>query len=208
MKLSMTLCTALAVSGCAIGAGTSTVGIWRPQRVVDTQVCVQEKPGTCTRSVEVARDIPARSFGGGVFAWFNPGYLRLGGDAGSRSMFVADSHYEYLRGRGGVAVGGRIGANMALGSDRSLLTVPVTVVGHWGYPRVSVYAGVGYTPYARLRMDGDPATTLRGFHMLAGARALLRANRSSRMTTSIDLFQYFLQGVVATSATTAICLHF
>lgn len=199
----------LLASGCAIGAGTSTVGIWRPKRVVDTEVCVQERGTTgCSRTTEVARDMPARSFGGGLVAWFNPGYMHLGGDAGSRDLFVADSHYEYLRGRGGFALGGRLGANIAFGADKQMMfTMPVTAVGHWGFERFSLYGGAGYTPYALYKVE-DASTTLHGFHVMAGARYVVQPRRSTRLTSSVDVFQYFLEGVVATSATTAIGLHF
>jgi hypothetical protein len=197
----------LVLSGCAIGAGTTTVGIWRPQRVVDTQVCVRSQPGPCERSIEVGHDMPARSFAGGVFSWFNPGYMRM---SGGRNLFALDSHYEYLRGRGGVALGARIGGNVAIASgDTGLFAVPLTVVGHWGYPRYSLYGGAGYTPYATTKDSAGMTATRHGFNALGGARVLLKATRSVRMTASVDLLHHeFWGGVRATSATFAIGLHF
>lgn len=205
------LALVLVVGGCAIGAGTSTVGIWRPHRQVDTVVCIEDPPGRCAKTVQVARDIPARSFGGGVLAWFNPGYLRLrDSDGATRDRFALDSHYEYLRGRGGVALGVRIGANIGIGMPGSFFTLPVTLVGHWGFPRWSLYGGAGYTPYASDNTTvNDVATTTRrdGFHVMGGGRILLRAGRDTRMTASIDVFRQYLDGTVATSATTAIGIH-
>jgi hypothetical protein len=200
----------LATGGCAIGAGTSTVGIWRPKRVVDTEVCIQEAPDHCTRTTEVARDIPERSFGGGLFSWFNPGYMHVSGAAVGADRFALDSHYEYLRGRGGIALGLRVGANIAFASDTYLFTMPVTLVGHWGYERFSLYGGPGYTPYANDRVTigrVDMSTERRGFHVMAGGRVLLRAGRTNQLTASVDLFRQYLDGLVATSVTAAFGIH-
>lgn len=198
------------LSGCAIGAGTSTVGIWRPKRVVDTDVCIEDQPGHCAQQVEVARDLPERSFGGGLFSWFDPGYMHLDGTANDPNRFALDSHYEYLRGRGGLGAGVRVGANIAIGSDSTLFAFPVTAVGHWGYERFSLYAGPGYTPYAEDKFSkGQMKTTSEshGFHVLAGARVLLRAGRQYQVTASTDVFRQYLEGVVATSVTAGFGIH-
>lgn len=198
----------VASSGCAIGAGTSTVGIWRPKRVVDTNVCIEDAPGHCARTVEVARDLPERSFGGGLLSWFNPGYMRVSGESGA-DRFALDSHYEYLRGRGGLGAGLRIGANIALGGGTALYTFPVTLVGHWGYERFSLYAGPGYTPYSTetTGMAGAPSTERQGFHVLAGGRVLLKEARLGKITFSTDVFRQYLDGVVATSVTAGFGIH-
>jgi len=210
MRIGVTL-VAVAASGCAIGAGTSTVGIWRPKRVVDTEVCIEETPGRCARTTLVARDVPARSFGGGLVSWFNPGYVQVRGSDGGAHRFALDSHVEYLRGRGAFALGVRVGANIGFGLHDLLFAMPVSVVGHWGYPRFSLYGGTGYTPYAVDRVtvaDTSMSTRLHGFHVMGGGRVLLRAGRANQMTAGIDVFRQYLGGVVATSATAAIGLHF
>ncbi len=210
MRLGVAL-VALAASGCAIGAGTSTVGIWRPKRVVDTEVCIEETPGRCSRTVQVARDVPARSFGGGLVSWFNPGYLHVRGSEGAAHRFALDSHVEYLRGRGPFALGVRVGANIGFALHDLLFAMPVSLVGHWGYPRFSLYGGTGYTPYAVDRVavgDLGMSTQLHGLNVMGGGRVLLRAGRANQMTASIDMFRQYLQGVVATSVTAAIGLHF
>jgi hypothetical protein len=208
------------LGGCALGAGTSTVGIWRPHRAVDTDVCVQDGSDACTRTIEVARDLPERSFGGGLVAVFDPGYAYVtGAMGGTHNRFALDSHYEYLRGRGGVALGLRIGANLALdlaGAPKKsptstvLTTVPVTAVAHWGTERFSVYGGAGYTPYATDEVtDGDTSTTRRvsGFHVMAGTRAVLRTARSYRLSVALEVFRQYLDGMIATSATAGAGLH-
>jgi len=208
------------LGGCALGAGTSTVGIWRPHRDVDTDVCVQEGSDSCTRTIEVARDLPERSFGGGLIAVLNPGYAHVSGAMGGTShRFELDSHYEYLRGRGGVALGLRVGANLAFDlagapkkspTSTMLTTLPVTAVAHWGTERFSVYGGAGYTPYATDEVtDGDTTTTRRisGFHVMAGSRAVLRTARSYRLSVAVEAFRQYLDGMIATSATAGVGLH-
>jgi hypothetical protein len=199
--------TALALAGCAIGAGTSTVGIWRPHRQVDTEVCIQDVPDRCTRTTEVARDLPARSFGGGVFSWFDPGYARVSGAPGGADRFAIDSHFEYLRGRGGYALGARVGANLALGWHSMLFTLPLTVVAHWGTPRYSLYGGPGFTPYAENQVKDGMSSQMSGLHVMVGGRVLLRAGRHYQLTTNVDVFRQYLDGVVATSATAALAVH-
>lgn len=217
MRLPRLAILALVTSGCAVGGGTTTVGIWRPHRVVDTDVCIQETqaPGqganTCTKTVQVARDIPERSFGGGVFAWFNPGYLVVTDDGEVGHRFAIDNHVEYLRGRGGRALGVRVGGNLAVGGDHFMFAVPVTVVGHWGQPRYSFYGGLGYTPYAFDQTTVNEVTTTRylhGFNAMAGVRTLIKPGRSIQMTGALEIFQYIYFGdVTATSATASIGLH-
>jgi len=213
VKVVVVVVCAVAASGCAIGAGTSTVGIWRPHRQVDTEVCFEHVASGdgCARTVEVARDIPARSFGGGLISWFNPGVVHVENSDGAPNRLALDSHYEYLRGRGPYALGVRVGANLGIALHSLLFTVPVSVVAHWGYPRFSLYGGTGYTPYASESAtvnDNKMSRDLHGFHVMGGGRVLLKAQRSSQLTLSVDVFRQYLQGVVATSATTAFGLHF
>lgn len=202
---------ALACAGCAISGGTATVGIWRPQRVVDTQVCIESSPGVCAKTLEVGREVPARSFAGGMFAWFNPGYAFVSG-SDARHRFVLNSQFDYLRGRGGFALGGRLGGNVAFGLNNLLFTVPVSVLGYWGYPWASVYAGGGYTPYANESgsKDGETrmSTRLHGPHLLAGTRILLRTGRAFRMSTSAEVARQYLGDLTITSSTMNFGLHF
>ena len=200
-------------SGCAVSAGTATVGIWRPKRVVDTVVCIESAPGVCGKTIEVGRDVPARSFGGGMLSFFNPGYMHVSGASANHRVALA-SHYDYLRGRGAFALGGRIGADIGLnfGPDRSnlLFTVPVSVIGYWGSAWGSLYGGVGYTPYGSERADvGDtrtravcPASTCWPARACCFVPAGPIGSRSAR-----SLRQY-LGGTRVTSSTANIGLHF
>jgi len=91
-----------------------------------------------------------------------------------------------------------------------LAAFPVTLVGHWGYERFSLYGGPGYTPYANdhVKMGGvDTMTERRGVHVMAGGRVLIKAGRSIQLTTSMDVFRQYLDGEVATSVTAAFGIH-
>lgn len=202
---------ALVCAGCALSGGTATVGIWRPQRVVDTQVCIESSPGVCAKTLEVGRDVPKRSFAGGMFAWFNPGYAFVSG-SDAQHRFVLNSQFDYLRGRGGFALGGRLGGNIALGRKHLMFTVPVSMLGYWGYPWASVYAGGGYTPYAseKASSDGETAMTsrLHGPHLLAGTRILLRTGRAFRMSVSAEVAWQYFGELTVTSSTMNVGLHF
>jgi hypothetical protein len=194
---------AACASGCAISGGTANVGIWRPQRVVDTTVCIEESPGVCAKTVDVGRDVPARRFAGGMFAWFNPGYMHVrGSDAPHR--FALSSHYDYLRGRGAFAIGGRVGADVAFGAERLMFTFPTSVVGYWGLPRISFYAGAGYTYATGEPMQASP----HGIHVLAGSRIVMRKNRSSRVSLSLETYRTYFRELTATSVTSNIGVHF
>jgi len=185
--------------GCAVSAGSVNVGQWRPKRQVDTSVCFEAPSGGCKRTLEIGRDSPTRSFGGAMFSWFNPGYLRLS-RAGAVSQGAAfNSSLEYLRGRGGFALGGRLGAN--LGSNfasqgrKNFVSVPLSALAYWGYPLWSIYAGGGYTAYASAKTtvgDSSSTETLRGFHLLGGARFVLKDARNFRLSTSAELEQQYL----------------
>ncbi|MBA3457354.1 MAG: hypothetical protein H0T42_30010, partial [Deltaproteobacteria bacterium] len=93
-----------------------------------------------------------------------------------------------------------------------LFAMPVSVVGYWGYPWASVYAGGGYTPYATESATGEGAagmsTRSHGPHLLAGTRILLRTGRSFRMSTSAEVARQFLGDMTITSGTMNIGLHF
>ncbi len=210
MRLVLVVLAGLA-GGCVIGTETAMVGVWRPQRKVDTEVCIEEAPGRCTRTVQVARDLPARSFGGGTLGLFAPGYVHVANAAASRHRFALDTHYEYLRGRGPFALGVRVGGNLAIGSDAQAFTLPVTLVGHWGGPRLSFYAGAGFTPVGRewaTVNDVRTSTNLYGLNVLGGARALLRPGRTNQLTTSLVLTHQALGDVSLTSVTAALGIDF
>ena len=57
--------------------------------------------------------------------------------------------------------------------------------------------------------EPDMREQLHGVNALLGVRALVKGNRSSRLTVSVDLLHHqFFQGVAATTASYNIGLHF
>ena len=214
----LALATALVLgtqAGCAVSAGTVNVGVWRAKREIDTKVCLEAASGGCAKTLEVGRDSPTRSFGGGMLSLFNPGYLRARRSDGTVTQGVAfSSSLEYLRGRGGFALGGRLGAN--LGSNfasqgrTNFFSMPFSVLGYWGYPLWSIYAGGGYTAYASAKTtmgDTSRTETLRGFHFVGGARVVLRSARSYRLSTSAELQQQYLGDTGLMTITGNLGLH-
>jgi hypothetical protein len=205
--------SALVLAGttaCGISGGTANVGIWRPTREIDTVVCIEQAPGVCARTVEVGRDVPARSFAGGMFAWFNPGYMHVQG-AGGAHRLALNSHYDYLRGRGAFALGGRIGGNIAFSSSHLMFSFPTSVLGYWGTPGFSIYAGGGYTYATDNRYEDEDVVArqaLHGLHALVGTRIVLRENRSTRLSVSLEGYRTHFRALTATSATYNIGLHF
>jgi len=200
--------------GCAVSAGSVNVGQWRPYRQVDTSVCVEAAPGVCQKTLEVGRDSPTRSFGGAMVSWFNPGYLRVS-RAGQVTQGAAfNSSVEYLRGRGGFALGGRLGANLASNfasqGRKNFFSIPLSGLVYWGYPLWNIYAGGGYTAYASAKTTtGDTASTetLHGLHLLGGARVVLKNARNYRVSTSAELEQQYLGDTAMMTITGNVGVH-
>ena len=204
----------LATAGCSVSAGSVNVGIWRPSRQVDTVVCVDRTGGGCLRKLEVGRDVPARSFGGGMFSLASPGYFHSARNAAPTDALALKNSFEYLRGRGGFALGGRIAANVALdfGKDErhTFFWLPVSVLGYWGYPAFDVYGGAGYTPYANIKTTRNDVSQLErrhGFQLLAGARFVLNNQRNFRISAGAELERQFFSGDSWTSVTGNLGLH-
>lgn len=217
MKLAL---AALAASGCAIGAGSSNVGQWRPRRVIDSTACIQTPTGDCSRTVIIGRDLPARSFGGGLFAFGNAGYAqRRDGDAVTHGALI-DGYYEYFRGRGRFAVGARVGATVGVGFERRMLfLVPVTAIAHAGGAWGEVYAGAGYAPIATESIvpedpdDPDamtpPATWHHdSVHALVGTRVILRQTYERSISVDPELRVQRFGGSTLYSLTANLGLHF
>ena len=174
---------AVMCAGCAIGSNTMLVGSAREHRQIDTVVCVETRRGVCDRTVEVGRVTPARSFGaGGVVVPIGYAHVRGAPDS---SRLAAGIHAEYLRGRGGLGIGGRAGLNGLVGASERMWSVPVTALGYWGVRAFSVFAGGGYTPFARVEGSTD---MLHGPNVLAGARFIvLSAASGERATANLEL---------------------
>lgn len=188
---------ALASSGCAIGAGASNVGQYRARRVIDSTVCIQAAGDGCSRSVEVGRDVPARSFGGGIAGLWSTGYLQRRKGSAVGHGIVTENYYEYFRGRGGFALGGRIGIDVARGFEsRWLVLAPLTLLAHAGWQWGSLYAGAGYSPLAMEKTTAEPQRSTYhadSAHALLGTRLVLR-EASYRFVTVNPELRYHVFG--------------
>ena len=167
----------LLVSGCAVGGSSSMVGRWRARRIIDSTACVQtQAPGAaCEKLISIGRDLPARKFSSLMFTFPATGYVqrREGGDVGHGVLF--DSYFEYVRGRGMFAIGGRVGAEVGNGFGKKILfSTPVTLIAHAGGLWGSVYVGAGYSPIATESLAGEmppPETWYHdSVHAVAGTR--------------------------------------
>jgi hypothetical protein len=182
-------------SGCAIGGSSSVVGRWRGGRVVDSTACVKNNaPGAdCERVITIGRDIPPREFTTMTFTFAAPGYAQQrGGADGVGHGLALNGQLEYLYGRGGLAIGGRIGGNVLTGfGDRFFFLMPVSAVAHLGDLWGSVYVGAGYSPVAleqqytgegEMRMALPATYHHNSFHVFAGTRFWILRNLERGLT--------------------------
>lgn len=171
----------LALSGCAMGGSSSMVGRWRARRIIDSTACVQiQAPGAgCEKQIAIGRDLPARRFSSLMFVFPATGYMQQRGKDGVDHGFTLHSYFEYVRGRGRFALGARIGAELAAEVDDGGFLMPVSVIGHVGGLRGSVYVGGGYSPIAFTQKyvgEGDMLMALpavyhhNSVHAFAGTR--------------------------------------
>ena len=196
------------ISACAVGAGGSIVGEWRPRRVVESTACIESTPGACARVVEIGSIQPARSFGGGVVTFAAPGYAQIRSGGTVEHAFALDGSYEYLRGRGRFALAGRVGATLVLASDKSRVVVPVTLLGHVGGGWGSVFAGIGYAPLARTTRDGTGTYSHDGIEALVGTRIVLKTSLGVHITVSPELRYQRVGGATITALMANLGLHF
>jgi hypothetical protein len=171
------LLSTVLLAGCTVGGSSSVVGRWRDRRIVDSTACAQAPGGACEPVMEIGRDIPARKFTSLAFTFPATGYMQQRGSGTVGHGFVLSSYFEYLRGRGGLAIGGRIGADIGIGfQGRLLFTMPVSVVAHAGGLWGAIYAGAGYSPVAFEQQGGSDGTRVdvawhhNSVHVLAGTR--------------------------------------
>ena len=200
----------LALPGCAVGAGGSVVGQWRARRVVESTACIETAPGVCGKVIEIGSDQPARSFGGGVFAFSVPGYAQARTAGMVEHAFVLGGSYEYLRGRSNFALGGRIDLSLTAASGHSWIAMPVLAVGHAGAAWGSVFVGLGYAPLLTERHTGAATTSLHdGVAALAGTRIILRGDALARhITVSPELHYQRAGAATILSLTADLGLHF
>jgi hypothetical protein len=210
----------LALSGCAAGGSSSMVGRWRARRIVDSTACVQtQAPGAgCEKLITIGRDLPARSFSSLMFVFPASGYMQQRGNGEVGHGVTFDSYFEYVRGRGGFALGARVGAEAANGfGDKIYLLTPVSVVGHAGGLWGSVYVGGGYSPVAVQSQsvgEGEMKTTLpaeyhhNSVHVFAGTRFWLRRTLERGLSFNPEFRIQTFGDTTLTSLSGNLGLHF
>ncbi|HEY6178660.1 MAG TPA: hypothetical protein VIX73_29620 [Kofleriaceae bacterium] len=219
-------------SACTVGGSTSMVGRWRARRIIDSTACVQRRAPAaapegaqapsadrCEKLISIGRDVPERSFSSGALTFPATGYMQQRGPDGYVGHGVAlNSYFEYLRGRGGLAIGGRVGAQVSNGfNDRLYLLMPISVVAHAGGLWGSVYAGAGYSPVALAQQyvgQGDMKTTLpavyyhNSLHAFVGTRFWLMRFLERGLSFSPEFRVETFGDSTLTSLTGNIGLHF
>ncbi|CAN5270774.1 hypothetical protein BH11MYX1_BH11MYX1_03640 [soil metagenome] len=199
----------LLLTGCAVGAGGSTIGEWRAKRVVESTACLETSPGVCGKTIEIGSEQPARSFGGGIVAFAVPGYAYGRTHGVSESAFVLDGSYEYMRGRGPFAIGARVGLTLLEGQHHSWIVMPVTALGYWGGAWGSLFAGVGYAPLAKVSALGVDSTYAHdGIEALVGTRIILRETLGVSISFSPELRYQLVGDSTLISALASLGLHF
>lgn len=197
------------------------VGRWKARRIVDSTACLtSQAPGagpSCQKMITIGRDLPERRFSSLMFTFPATGYMQQrGGDKVGHAV-AFDSYFEYLRGKGGFAWGGRLGANLATGfGDKMYLMMPISVVAHLGGMWGSVYAGAGYSPVA-LSQQFYPEEEMKvgdvyfygdSVHAFVGTRFWLRRDLERGLTFAPEFKVQRFDGTTLLSATGNIGLHF
>jgi hypothetical protein len=128
-----------------------------------------------------------------------------------------NSYFEYIRGRGGLAIGARIGAHAGSGfNDRLSLIMPISLVAHAGGLWGSVYAGAGYSPIALEQQyvgSGDMKTALpatfhhNSVHAFVGTRFWLRRTLERGFSLSPELRVETFGDSTLTSLTANVGIH-
>ena len=208
------------LSGCMIGGSSSVVGRWRGHRVVDSTACVQNNApgGGCEKLITIGRDIPDRKFTTMTFTFGAAGYAQQRGRDGyvGHGGSIA-GNLEYLYGRGGLAIGGRLGGNFMFGfDDRVYFTMPISVVAHYGDTWGSFYVGAGYAPVAteqRYVGEGDMAMALpatfhfNSVHAFAGTRFWINRKLERGLTLNPEIRVETFGNSIIYSATFNTGLH-
>jgi len=174
------------LAGCAIGAGSAYVGQWRPRTEVAIDACLVDEAGRCTDHKQVIETIPARRFWGVLIAFPALGGASVSHAGEHHTRLRFEPSLEILRGHGRFAWGVR---GSFVGDDAGAFAFPVTGLGHLSLtPRLGVYGGVGYSPFARLVERNRPGEiTLIGGRALVGLQlAFSRAHSENFMVLSLE----------------------
>jgi hypothetical protein len=154
----------LLVSGCSFGFGSAYVGEHRPRHRVDVDACLTDDAGQCTDHKQIGHDERGRQFWG-VVTQFPAAGVAVVDD---QPTYRLEPSLEVLSGNGRLAWGVR----SSLLFEGHTVATPLTGIGHLSLSdRFGIYAGAGYSPYARV---GDETTYLGGRALVGAQVALTR----------------------------------
>jgi hypothetical protein len=172
---------ALLLGGCSAGFGSAFVGQWRPYDRVDADACLVDDAGRCAEHKLITTHVPERAFWGVIVAYPAAGVAAISQGATRATRFRLAPSLEVLGGSGRFAVGARVGAQVESEGARAM---PVVALAHLSLTeRLSVHAGGGYVPYARLH--GESAFV--GAQGLVGIQlALSRARSENYIVATVE----------------------
>jgi hypothetical protein len=190
------------LAGCSIGFGSAYVGQWRPHDRVDFEACLQDEAGRCIDTKRVVTRVPGRRYWGLIAmapGAMGPSMVTHRGEA-STQLRVEPS-LEYLRGRGRWALGlrasvvteGKTGeADLPEDQrDPGMGSFPLTAVGRVSLlPRLSVHAGLGYSPYSA---RGDERTFVAGRGLAGFQLALAKTHSESFIVLTVEIDRMLVQ---------------
>jgi hypothetical protein len=142
------LATLASLAGCGIGFGSAFVGQWRKREQVELDACLVDEGDRCVEHKQIATPVPARRFWGAIITYPTLGAALVTEAGVRRTRLRFTPSLELMRGWGPFAVAVRAGVQVDLSAGRA---VPVVALAHLSLTeRLSVHAGGGYVPYARL----------------------------------------------------------
>lgn len=161
----------VALTGCSFGVGSPYVGKWRPHRHVDVEACLVDDTGACTDHKQIITETPPKHFWGAILQFPGLGAASVTRAGDTTAEVRAEPSLELLSGFGRFGWGVRAGAII----DGNAIATPVTAIGHFSATdRVGLYAGAGFSPWARLALDHMPVETSHlGARVLVGAQLAL-----------------------------------
>jgi len=183
------------LAGCAVGAGSAYVGQWRPHDEVAFEACLVDDQGKCLERKEVVEHVPGRRFWGVLIAFPAVGAAGVTHAGDSQTVFRVEPSLEILRGSGRWAVGIRggpvIDSGVGMDAKGGAVSVPLTAIGRLSVlDQVSVYAGLGFSPFARLAGE----TAFSAERALAGLQlALSKTHSENFIILSVEVDQVRIQ---------------
>lgn len=199
MRRTALLAACALATGCTIGAGSARVGQWVARREPAFEACLAPSPAPvqipttvggprtpCAERKQVVRELPERRFWGVIAQVPTMGYASARQGNERFGAFRLAASFEFLRGRGRWAYGVRGGVLSELGADeRGFFGTDVMAMGHMALTeRFSLYAGLGYLPYAKV---GEQITYLGGRGLLGVQVPLNKTHSDNSIVLTFEL---------------------